>query len=253
MISQVLAESASSAGDGFGSAGTELLFEAHPAPMFIYAPETLEILAVNRAAVLQYGYGRAEFLALNLRDLRPTEDVAQLERIVRSLRGPSASGIFRHRRKDGSLIIVSIYSSPIRFDNRDARLVVATDVTEQQLATEKIRQSEANLALAQRVAHMGSWEVDLTNREEREKHPPRWSDETFRIFGFQPGEIEVTHESFFHLLHPDERQLARATFIRQLRTGAPYSIDHRIIRPPMVRSGSCMCNPTPSAMPAGGW
>ncbi|MGH7937714.1 MAG: PAS domain-containing protein, partial [Bryobacteraceae bacterium] len=232
MISRFAAETAgAAAADALSPPGMELLFEAHPAAMFIYATTTLSLLAVNRAAIAQYGYAREEFLTLNLRDLRPKEDVARLEHIVRSLRGPSATGISRHRRKDGSLLLASIYSSPIRFENQDARMVVATDVTEQQLATEKIRQSEASLALAQRVAHMGSWEVDLTNREDRENHPPHWSDETFRIFGFEPGEIEVTHESFFHLLHPDERQLARDTFIQQLRTGAPYKIDHRIIRP----------------------
>ena len=109
--------------------------------------------------------------------------------------------------------------------------MVTTDVTEQQIADEKIRQSEANLALAQRVAQMGSWEVDLTNREDRARHPPRWSDETFRIFGLDPATTKVTHDSFFHLLHPDDRVKAGAAFLHQLRTGESYKLDHRIIRP----------------------
>ena len=98
-------------------------------------------------------------------------------------------------------------------------------------ADRKIRQSEANLALAQRVAHIGSWEVDLTNREDRLNHPPYWSDETFRIFGLEPGGIEVKHDTFFHLLHPEERELAHAQFVQQLRTGQPYHADHRVVRP----------------------
>ncbi len=107
---------------------------------------------------------------------------------------------------------------------------MAADASQQQEADEQVRQSEGNLALAQRVAQMGSWEVDLTDRQNRAQHPPRWSNETFRIFGVDPT-TKVTHESFFHLLHPDERELAREAFIRQLRTGAAYRIDHRIIRP----------------------
>jgi len=138
--------------------------------------------------------------------------------------------------KDGSLLDVSLYYHPMIFENRAARMAIATDVTEQQRADRKIRQSEANLALAQRVAHVGSWEVDLTSREERAKNPPRWSDETYRIFGFEPGEIEVKHDSFFNLLHPEEREAARAEFIAQLRTGAPYSAEHRI-----VQSGGSEC------------
>jgi PAS domain S-box-containing protein len=206
-----------------------LLFEVNPTPMYIFDTATLGFLAVNRAAIAQYGYSEAEFLSLTMRDIRPAEDFAHFRQVVRKIGDAGPSGQWRHLRRDGSLIFVSIYSSPITFNQRAARMVVAADVTQQREADEQVRQSEANLALAQRVARMGSWEVDLMDRENRAQHPPRWSDETLRIFGVEPG-TKVTHESFFHLLHPDERQLARDTFIQQLRTGAPYRIDHRIIR-----------------------
>jgi PAS domain S-box-containing protein len=208
-----------------------LLFETNPSPMWVFDVESLRFLTVNEAAISQYGYSREEFLSLTLRDIRPPEDVERLEQTVREATSPAQSGHWRHLRKDGSVIIVSIFSSPTIFQHRAARMAIATDVTEREQAHRKLRQSEANLALAQQIAHMGSWEVDLTNREERAKNPPRWSDETFRIFGFEPGEIEVTHDSFFHLLLPEERQLARDTFIQQLRTGDRYSVDHRIVWP----------------------
>ena len=207
-----------------------VIFEAHPTPMMIYDVVTLRFLEVNAAAITQYGYSRDEFLNLRVRDIRPPEDVRQFLQMLRQVDGAGFRGRWRHLRKDGSLIFVLIHSTPITFDGRAARIVVATDVTQQEQADEQVRQSEANLALAQRVARMGSWEVDLTERENRARHPPRWSDETFRIFGLDPT-TKVTHESFFHLLHPDERQLARDAFIRQLQTGAPYQIDHRVIRP----------------------
>jgi PAS domain-containing protein len=59
-----------------------LLFEASPRPMWVYDAETLAFLAVNEAAERQYGYARAEFLAMTLRDIRPPEDVPALERAV---------------------------------------------------------------------------------------------------------------------------------------------------------------------------
>jgi PAS domain S-box-containing protein len=207
-----------------------VLFEVNPTPMMIYDVVTLRFLEVNAAAIAEYGYSREEFLELRVRDIRPPEDVRQFLQMLRQVDGAGFRGRWRHLRKDGSLIFVLIHSTPITFHQRAARMMVAADVTQQQEADEQVRQSEANLALAQRVARMGSWEVDLTERANRAQQPPRWSDETFRIFGLDPG-TKVTHESFFHLLRPDERQLARDAFLQQLRTGAPYRIDHRIIRP----------------------
>ena len=198
--------------------------------MMIYDVVTLRFLEVNAAAIAEYGYSREEFLARTVRDIRPPADVKQFMQMLRQVDGAGFRGRWRHLRKDGSLIFVLIHSTPITFRQRAAHMVVAADATQQQQADEQVRQSEANLALAQRVARMGSWEVDLTERNNRAQHPPRWSDETFRIFGVDPT-TKVTHESFFHLLHPDERELAREAFIRQLRTGAAYCIDHRIIRP----------------------
>nr|MBA2241332.1 PAS domain S-box protein [Chthoniobacterales bacterium] len=208
-----------------------LLFEANPTPMWVWEVASLRFLAVNNAAVRQYGYSCEEFLARTLRDLCPAETLEKLERTADTAADSAETTLCRHLRKDGSAILVSVYTSPTIFGKRPARLAIATDVTEQQRADLKIRQSEANLALAQRVAHLGSWEVDVTNREDRANNPPRWSDETFRIFGLEPGAIEVTHDSFFRLLHPEERAAAKKTFVEQLRTGQPYCADHRIVRP----------------------
>ena len=207
-----------------------LLFEVNPSPMMIYDLVTLRFLEVNAAAIAQYGYSREEFLDRRVRDIHPPQDIKQFLQMLRQVEGAGFRGRWRHLRKDGSLIFVLIHSTPIAFNQRAARIVVAADVTQQQQMDEQVRQSEANLALAQRVAQMGSWELELTDRANRVQHPPRWSDETFRIFGVDPA-TKVTHESFFHLLHPDERDLAREAFIRQLRGGASYRIDHRIIRP----------------------
>src|SRR5207245_4983640 len=52
-----------------------LLFQTNPSSMWVFATDTLQILAVNDAAVAQYGYSRDEFLKLNLKDLRAPEDV----------------------------------------------------------------------------------------------------------------------------------------------------------------------------------
>jgi PAS domain S-box-containing protein len=125
-----------------------LLFERHPAPMWVYDVEDRRILAVNDSAVLSYGYSRREFLQLRIDDLRPPEDVpALIESVRRGGPGMQHSGIWRHRRKDGTLLEVEIHSHSLEFDGREARLVMATDVTERRLAERAQRHSESALRL----------------------------------------------------------------------------------------------------------
>jgi len=61
------------------------------------------------------------------------------------------------------------------------------------------------LAAAQRITHLGSWELDLSDLVDLSENPLRWSDEVFRIFGYEPGAIEVTHEAFLQAVHPEDR------------------------------------------------
>jgi PAS domain S-box-containing protein len=135
-----------------------LLFEENPIPLLVIDAETLMFLSVNAAAVRQYGYTRDEFTRMSITDIRPPEDIpAALARAaqapeIRSVR----SGPYRHQRKDGSTIMVDIVSRDFVFDGRNARLVLALDVTEQRHLEDQLRQSqkiEAVGQLAGGIAH----------------------------------------------------------------------------------------------------
>jgi diguanylate cyclase (GGDEF)-like protein/PAS domain S-box-containing protein len=116
------------------------LFESNPQPMWVYDLDTLRFLAVNDAAIRHYGYSREEFLAMTLKDIRPPEDVPLLVETVAALRDEiPARRLWRHRKKDGSLIDVEIASHELTFADRAARLVLATDVTEKRRAEEQLR------------------------------------------------------------------------------------------------------------------
>jgi hypothetical protein len=134
-----------------------LLFEANPQPMWVFHRDTLAFLAVNHAAIARYGYTREEFLAMTLRDIRPPEDVpAFLEHARDSTPVPHTDGPWRHRRKDGSVLIVEIASHPIQFGQASASLVMANDITERKRLEEELRQSqklEAVGQLAGGIAH----------------------------------------------------------------------------------------------------
>jgi two-component system cell cycle sensor histidine kinase/response regulator CckA len=121
----------------------QLLFDANPLPMWVFDRETLAFLAVNEAAIRKYGYTREEFLAMNIRDIRPPEDVAALEQSVATgAQGPQSSGIWRHRAKDGRILRVDISTHGIVFDGRPARIVLPLDVTDRLALEEQLLQAQ---------------------------------------------------------------------------------------------------------------
>jgi PAS domain S-box-containing protein len=122
------------------------LFEQNPEPTWVFDCETLRFLEVNRAAIQHYGYSREEFLRMTLSDIRPPNDVPALLENIKSLKtGETATGIWRHQKKDGSIINVSITANEFEWSDRAARLVVAVDVTERKRAQDALH--ETNLAL----------------------------------------------------------------------------------------------------------
>ena len=124
----------------------ELLFSANPYAMWIYDCESLRFLEVNDAAVKTYGYSPEEFRQMTLVDIRPAEDVAAfLDVVGKKYDGYRKGGIWRHRRKDGSILFVEIMG--FEFQQRGVRekLILAFDVTERHRIEEALRESQASL------------------------------------------------------------------------------------------------------------
>jgi PAS domain S-box-containing protein len=105
-----------------------LLFHGNPNPMWVFDLETQAFLEVNEAAIKHYGYSREEFLTKTLADIRPLEKGGGPKPILPDTAGRNL--IWRQRRKDGGLIDMEIFWSPIVFGERFAALAMGTDVTE---------------------------------------------------------------------------------------------------------------------------
>ncbi|HUF80989.1 MAG TPA: diguanylate cyclase, partial [Burkholderiales bacterium] len=116
------------------------MFEANPLPMWIRDEPTMDILAVNEAAIRSYGYSREEFLGLKATDLHVPDELAGYLQAVRG-RDPAHTftSQWRHRRKDGTVIDAETISYPFDFDGRVARLVVVNDVTERHRAERRLQ------------------------------------------------------------------------------------------------------------------
>jgi len=123
------------------------LFESNPHPMWVYEERTLRFLAVNEAAMQRYGYSREEFLSLTIKSIRsPAEVPALLQVTKEDAPGLSQTGLWKHRRKDGSVIDVEVTSYGLMFDGKRAQLVIATDVTDKIKAQQTLREKIDELA-----------------------------------------------------------------------------------------------------------
>jgi PAS domain S-box-containing protein len=160
-----------------------LLFEDNPSAMWVYDDSTRQFLAVNQAAIRRYGYTREEFLAMSRQDIRvdyeqtPAGSLASAEIAAN---GPGWKG--QHRKKDGTLIDVSVTSNAIAFDGHKACLALALDVTDPKRAEEALRQSE------QRTRMIIDTALDAVISMDSSGVITDWSAQTERMFGWSRAE-----------------------------------------------------------------
>jgi two-component system, cell cycle sensor histidine kinase and response regulator CckA len=108
------------------------MFDNSPTPMWTFDRDTMRFVAVNDAAIRHYGYSRDEFLSMTLADIRPSQDVGALRQDVAQSRGISDRRVWRHRKKDGSLMSVEVRANDLAVDGKRLRLVLINDVTERE-------------------------------------------------------------------------------------------------------------------------
>ncbi len=123
---------------------------------------------------------------------------------------------------------LELYSYPILdSDSQEVRGVVefVRDITQREEAERELRRHKDLLTRSQRIARLGSWEMDLKT------NTLNWSDEVYRIFGLQPQEFEATFEAFLERVHPDERSNVAQAFRNSVQAGEEgYETEHRIIK-----------------------
>lgn len=200
----------------------EALFYANPMPMWVFDLETLRMLAVNEAALERYGYSREQFLALSIRDLRLAEDLPKLDEYLHAARPALAyAGVWRHRRKDGSTLLVEIVSHELDWQGRRARMVMANDVTERELSAAALRESEALKSAILEAA------LDAIITINEEGDVVEFNPAAERMFGYRREEL-IGRPLADCLVPPALRTAHRAGLQRYRQTGEARLLGRRV-------------------------
>jgi two-component system cell cycle sensor histidine kinase/response regulator CckA len=169
------------------------LFETNPNPMWIYDLETLSFLAVNSTAVGHYGYSQDEFLAMTIKDIRPSEDIpALMDDLSEKTDDVNKSIQWRHRKKEGTLIDVEITSHELTWLRHRAKLVLINDITERKRGEDRLRQQARLLDLAH----------DAIMVRDMEDHVEFWNHGAEELYGWTAAEVQGRKASAF--LYQDE-------------------------------------------------
>ncbi|GAC1642353.1 MAG: hypothetical protein NVS9B11_10750 [Candidatus Dormibacteraceae bacterium] len=161
-----------------------MLFESHPQPMWLYDVDTFAFLKVNDAAIEEYGYSRAEFLNMTIKELSRPQDVPKFLELTANTPTFDRSGPWQQILKDGSTIQVLITSHAIRFGEHDARFVLAENLTESRRLELELGLSKAR---AESAAELGRAKDEMLSIVSHEMRTPLAS-----IVGFT--ELLVTRE-----------------------------------------------------------
>ncbi len=201
------------------------IFEGHTALMMLLDPLTSVILDANQSAINFYGYPKLKLCgqAINRIDGFPQGQAAA--EYQKEKNGEQIRNIFTHRLASGEVHIMEIYSSPLVLQGKQVLFCILHDVSKCEQAETKLRESEYRMELAQTVAHVGSWELNLTTRS-------MWaSAEAFRIYGLEipPGQF-IPLALAQKLPVPHQRSRLDEALKNLIYENMPYDLEFQINR-----------------------
>jgi PAS domain S-box-containing protein len=191
------------------------------------------IIFINSAAAKLLDQEKAELKGQKIQDFL-TLDISPGTSIVPDSESAAANQPTEQHRKTqeitldrkGVPLVLECYCSPlVEAEIITGTVLILHDVTERHAYEERLIKSETDLARAQRLAHIGFWDLDIILDR------LVWSAETYRIFGIEGGKPVVNYQSFLNLVHTNDREYVKSAVKRTLKTGEPYEIDLRIVLP----------------------
>jgi len=200
------------------------LLDSIPGIYYLYTFPELKLVGWNKQHETVFGYEAKEMKGCSILDWHQSKNEEKVRESIEkfgvldqiSLETPLVT-------KDGQLIPFLLTAVKFESEGKQYLMGVGTNVTERKKAEQALRLSESTLTKAQQIAHVGSWEYEYASDE------MKCSDETYRIFGFQPGDIRPSLDLFYNMTHPEDYPLLKKNIASVLELHVPLSIDMRII------------------------
>ena len=203
------------------------VFEHNPV-MYFMVDATGLVLSVNTFGAAQLGYTVDELLGQSVLRVFAAEDHQAVQRNVAACLdniGQTHNWEIRKVRKDGSRLWVRENAKAVRRqDDRLIVLIACEDITERKQAENALQQSEMYLSEAQRLSHTGNFGWHVASGE------MIWSEETFRIFGFDRAP-SIKHATVLQRIHPDDRTRVQRTVDSASLDGKDFEHGYRLLMP----------------------
>jgi len=183
----------------------------------------------NRGAEALYRWTADQAVGEIAHDLLKTVFPAPIEQIKAELiRTGRWEGELVHTKQDGTELVVASRWALQRNEQGTPIAILETnnDITERKQVEENLRRSETYLAEAQRLTHTGSFAYDG-----RTNTFPYWSEEHFRIWGFDPQQGPPDGQTLLQRVHPEDREMVRELSVKALRERRDYTAEYRIVLP----------------------
>lgn len=181
---------------------------------------------VNNKSCENTGYTRKELMRMKVADI----DAQSLERDDKKLFwkqlkiGDNVRFEVNHRRKDGSIYPAEINLNLVEVRGRKVWLVTARDISERRQAEERIKSNQKLLKEASQIAAVGSFSRNI------EDDTVEWSDQQYKLFGYQPGQVKPTFELVRRHIHPQDLERFDKYNKAMIEHDHPYDVEYRLIR-----------------------